>query len=83
MPGYEPYLLCDFHTHSTWSDGRLSIRELVDLYGETGCFDVIAITDHILRKNDVLAKAARIATFGRRRYSVMEDSFAEYLGKIA
>ena len=37
MPGYEPYLMCDFHPHTTWSDGRLSIRELVDLYGETGC----------------------------------------------
>jgi PHP family Zn ribbon phosphoesterase len=83
MPGYEPYLLCDFHTHTTWSDGRLSIRELIDLYGETGCFDVIAITDHILRKHDVLAKAARVATFGRRRYSVLKETFTEYLGEIA
>ena len=83
MPGYEPYLLCDFHTHTTWSDGRLSIRELIDLYGQTGAFDVIAITDHILRDQDVLARAARVATFGRRRFSVTEDSFAEYLGEIA
>jgi hypothetical protein len=83
MPGYEPFLLCDFHTHTTWSDGRLSIRELVDLYGQTGAFDVIAITDHILRKNDVLAKAARVATFGRRRYSILQESFDEYLGEIA
>jgi hypothetical protein len=83
VPGYEPFLLCDFHTHTTWSDGRLSIRELVDLYGQTGAFDVIAITDHILRENDFLAKAGRLLTFGRRRYSVREDSFAEYLGRIA
>lgn len=83
MPGYEPFLLCDFHTHTTWSDGRLSIRELIDFYGRTGAFDVIAITDHILRRHDALAKAARIATFGRRRYCVPEDSFAEYLGEIA
>src|SRR5262245_53399958 len=83
MPGYEPFLLCDFHTHTTWSDGRLSIRELVDLYGQTGAFDVIAITDHILRRHDALAKVARVATFGRRRYSVLESSFAEYLGEIA
>ena len=83
MPGYEPFLLCDFHVHTRWSDGRLSIREVVDLYGRTERFDVIAITDHILRKNDVLAKAARVATFGRRRYSVMQSSFAEYLGEIA
>jgi len=33
MPGYEPFLLCDFHVHTKWSDGRLSIREVVDLYG--------------------------------------------------
>ena len=83
MPGYEPFLLCDFHTHTTWSDGRLTIRELIDLYGQTGSFDVIAITDHILRKQDLLARAGRIATFGRRQYSVTEESFADYLGEIA
>ena len=44
MPGYEPFLLCDFHVHTRWSDGRLTIREVVDLYGKTGGFDVIAIT---------------------------------------
>jgi len=83
MPGYEPFLLCDFHTHTTWSDGRLSIRELVDLYGQTGHFDVIAITDHVLRRHDALARAARIATFGQRRYSVPEREFADYIGEIA
>jgi hypothetical protein len=83
MPGYEPFLLCDFHTHTTWSDGRLSIRELVDLYGQTGHFDVIAITDHVLRHHDALARAARIATFGQRRYSVPEQEFAHYIGEIA
>lgn len=83
MPGFEPFLLCDFHTHTTWSDGRLSIRELVDLYGETGHFDVVAITDHVLRRKDALARAARLATFGRRRFSVVEEAFPDYLGEIA
>jgi 3',5'-nucleoside bisphosphate phosphatase len=41
------WLCCDFHIHSTWSDGRLSINEIVEMYGKTG-FDVIAITDHVL-----------------------------------
>jgi predicted metal-dependent phosphoesterase TrpH len=50
MPGYEPFLLCDFHVHTRWSDGRLTVGEVVDLYGQTGKFDVIAITDHILMK---------------------------------
>jgi predicted metal-dependent phosphoesterase TrpH len=43
MPGYEPFLLCDFHVHTHWSDGRLTLAEVVDLYGSTGKFDVIAI----------------------------------------
>ena len=83
MPGYEPYLLCDFHIHATWRDGRLSLREVVDLYGQTGKFDVIAITDHILLKKDFLARAGRLATLGRRRYSVTEETFDEYLADIA
>jgi predicted metal-dependent phosphoesterase TrpH len=41
-------LLCELHTHTTWSDGALSMRELVDLYGSAG-FDVLAITDHVGR----------------------------------
>ncbi len=64
MPGYEPFLLCDFHVHTTWSDGRLSIREVVDLYGQTGRFDVIAITDHILMKRDLLGRAGRMVSLG-------------------
>ena len=30
MPGYEPFLLCDFHVHTRWSDGRLSVREVIE-----------------------------------------------------
>ena len=60
MPGYEPYLLCDFHVHTTWSDGRLTLRDVVDLYGQTGKFDVLAITDHILCKKDLLGRIGRI-----------------------
>ncbi len=82
MPGYEPFLLCDFHVHTTWSDGRLSIREVVDLYGRTERFDVIAITDHILMARDFLARVGRMATLGRKRYSVIEEVWAEYLAEI-
>ncbi|HEX4323204.1 MAG TPA: PHP domain-containing protein [Gaiellaceae bacterium] len=38
-------LLCELHSHTTWSDGSLSPRALCDLYGRAG-FDVLAITDH-------------------------------------
>jgi predicted metal-dependent phosphoesterase TrpH len=82
MPGYEPFLLCDFHVHTTWSDGRLSIREVVDLYGQTGKFDVIAITDHILMKRDMLKRAGRIASLGLKNFSVTEERFDAYLAEI-
>lgn len=43
----ENWLLCDFHIHTNISDGRLPLKEVVDLYGIKG-FDAISITDHIL-----------------------------------
>jgi 3',5'-nucleoside bisphosphate phosphatase len=43
-------LLCELHAHTRWSDGSLTIPELVDLYGTTG-FDVLAITDHVVRRD--------------------------------
>jgi hypothetical protein len=82
VPGFEPFLLCDFHVHTRWSDGRLSIREVVDLYGRTGRFDVIAITDHILMARDLLARAGRLVTLGTRQFSVTEDRFDDYLAEI-
>src|SRR5215472_7146546 len=44
-------LLCEFHAHTTWSDGALSLPELVDLYGRSG-FDVLCVTDHVNRSDD-------------------------------
>jgi predicted metal-dependent phosphoesterase TrpH len=44
-------LLCELHAHTTWSDGSLSVPELVDLYGRRG-FDVLCVTDHILADDD-------------------------------
>jgi len=82
VPGYEPFLLCDFHVHTRWSDGKLSIREVIDLYGQTRQFDVIAITDHILMARDLLARAGRLASFGFKRYSVTPDRFQAYLDEI-
>ncbi len=82
MPGYEPFLLCDFHVHTTWSDGQLSLREVIDLYGRTGRFDVIAVTDHILMKKDLLARAGQVATLGRRAFGVRERDFDAYLADI-
>jgi hypothetical protein len=44
-------LLCEFHAHTRWSDGALTLPELVDLYGRSG-FDVLCVTDHVHRTND-------------------------------
>lgn len=50
--------LADFHIHSTFSDGKLSIPEIVDLYGERG-FGAIAITDHLCEERSLIGLAAR------------------------
>jgi len=42
----EKWLLADLHIHSTFSDGSMSVEEIVKIYGEAG-FDAIAITDHL------------------------------------
>lgn len=82
MPGFEPFLLCDFHIHTRWSDGVLSVRDVCDLYGQTGDIDVIAITDYILKERDWLGRLGAAASFGRRRFSVTRDMFADYLAEI-
>jgi hypothetical protein len=49
-------LLCELHAHTTWSDGYLTLPELVDLYGQNG-FDVLCITDHAVRLDDPMPSA--------------------------
>jgi histidinol phosphatase-like PHP family hydrolase len=44
-------LLGELHAHTTWSDGALTLRELVDLTGVRG-FDVLCVTDHVVRRDD-------------------------------
>lgn len=44
-------LLCELHAHTRWSDGALTIPEIVDLYGRNG-FDVLCVTDHVNRTSD-------------------------------
>jgi hypothetical protein len=55
---------------------------VIDLYGRTRRFDVIAITDHILMKRDLLARAGRLASLGQREFSVTEERFEAYLADI-
>ncbi len=61
-------LLCDFHIHSNYSDGKLAVPDIVDLYGEHG-FDCICITDHLADPSRLLGKLAELAncTLGREQ----------------
>jgi putative intracellular protease/amidase len=47
----ERLLLCELHAHTTWSDGHLTLPEIVNVYGAAG-FDVLCITDHAARLDD-------------------------------
>lgn len=52
-------LMCDLHTHTNYSDGKLTVRELVDLYGQHQ-FDALCITDHICDHRRVLGKLTNL-----------------------
>lgn len=49
--------LCDFHLHSNFSDGKLSIPDLVDYFGKRG-FGAIAITDHYCEQTSLIGRAS-------------------------
>ncbi len=60
QPGAQPQmLLCDFHIHSNYSDGSMSVPELIDFYGERG-FDCICITDHLADPRRLLGKLSEL-----------------------
>ncbi len=69
-------LLCDFHIHTTYSDGSVELRRTIDLFGQSG-FDVIAITDHVVNGDNSIGKFAH-----RFNLSVGQDNFAEYIACI-
>jgi predicted metal-dependent phosphoesterase TrpH len=69
-------LLCELHAHSTWSDGELTVRQLVDLYGSAG-FDVLAVTDHVVRPDDPWGRAAALRPDCYRAYLEQIDQEAE------
>jgi UDP-N-acetylglucosamine:LPS N-acetylglucosamine transferase/predicted metal-dependent phosphoesterase TrpH len=53
-------LLCDFHIHTNYSDGKLTAPEVVDFYGKRG-FDCICITDHLGDPRRLIGKLSRLA----------------------
>jgi hypothetical protein len=68
-------LLCELHAHTRWSDGELTLPELVDLYGCNG-FDVLAVTDHVVRRDDPW-RPEDAPPFGLRK-----ETCGEYLAEI-
>lgn len=64
-------MLADLHIHSTFSDGKLSIPQIVDFYGGRG-FKVIAITDHLCEEETFLGKASHVLnkTLTRANFSI-------------
>jgi hypothetical protein len=69
-------LLCDFHVHTTYSDGVLPLPEVVDLFGRSG-HDVIAITDHVVNRDNPLGKIAHAI-----RHSLNPESWKRYRDEI-
>ncbi len=69
-------LLCDFHIHTTYSDGVLPLPKVIDLFGQSG-HDVIAITDHIVNRDSGLGKVAH-----RIGNSLDPESWKRYADEI-
>ncbi|HEX2836322.1 MAG TPA: PHP domain-containing protein [Thermoanaerobaculia bacterium] len=69
-------LLADFHIHTTWSDGKLSVAEVVDLFGRSG-HDVIAITDHVVNADTLIGRVTH--RFG---LTITPENFAAYRDEI-
>jgi processive 1,2-diacylglycerol beta-glucosyltransferase len=53
-------LLCDLHTHSVFSDGKLTVREMVDFYGQRS-FDALCVTDHICDHTSMIGRMTNLS----------------------
>jgi UDP-N-acetylglucosamine:LPS N-acetylglucosamine transferase/predicted metal-dependent phosphoesterase TrpH len=69
-------LMCDFHIHSNYSDGKLTVPEVVDFYGRRG-FDCICITDHLADPRRLIGKLSRLTNL-----TVSPEQLEEYFAVI-
>ena len=76
MPKRLEPLLCELHAHTRWSDGSLSLRELVDLHGRRG-IDVLCVTDHVVRDDDPWREVEGVDV-----RAVEENTWGRYLADI-
>lgn len=68
--------LIDLHTHSNFSDGKLSISEIVDLYGSKG-YSAVAITDHLADSKTLTGFVTR-----KLKLSLNEQTMDQYLSTL-
>lgn len=69
-------LLADFHVHTKWSDGKLSMPEVIDLFGRSG-HDAIAITDHVVNTDSLVGKFTH-----RMNISITAETFPAYRAEL-
>ena len=69
-------MLADMHIHSTYSDGKLTIAEIVDFFGSRG-FKIIAITDHLCEEKTFLGKASNFL-----KKTLTKETFPYYMKEI-
>jgi hypothetical protein len=75
--GRRQLLMVDLHAHSIFSDGRLTLRELVDFYGRRG-FDALAVTDHLVDPRRLLGRLASLSGL-----VLTPDGLPEYFQALA
>jgi hypothetical protein len=69
-------MLCDFHIHTNYSDGKLALPEVIDFYGKRG-FDCICITDHIADPKRLIGKFSELTNL-----TLAWDQLDEYFDMI-
>jgi len=76
LPKASRLLLCDFHIHTNYSDGRLSLPEVVDFYGRRG-FDCICVTDHVADPRRFIGRFTELMNF-----TIAYDQLDEYFDML-
>jgi len=70
-------LMCDFHIHTNYSDGKMTAPDVVDFYGRRG-FDCICITDHLGDPRRLIGKLSKLL-----KLTLGPEAMDEYFDVIA
>ncbi len=76
LPRSSQVQLCDFHIHTNYSDGRLTLPEVIDFYGRRG-FDCICITDHVADPRRLIGRFSELLNF-----TIGWDQIEEYFDML-